>query len=52
MLKGSKKKKLKRKYVHHRKTCSCMVSPMGYTTVVQLTLSKDCPFHKHYITKE
>lgn len=49
---STRKKKLKRKYVHHRKTCPCMVSPMGYTRVIQLTIDSRCPFHKQYITKE
>lgn len=42
----------KRKYVHHRKACTCTVTPIGYTRVVQLTLSEDCPFHKKYIAEE
>lgn len=38
--------------VHHRKPCTCMVSPIGYTKIVQLTIDKDCPYHKQYIMKE
>lgn len=43
---------VKKRRVRHRKQCTCQVSPIGYTKIVQLTLDKDCPFHKHYITKE
>lgn len=43
---------VKKRRVRHRKQCTCQVSPMGYTRVVQLTLDKKCPFHKQYITKE
>ena len=40
---------LKKRRVMRRKSCTCSVSDMGYTTVVQMTLDKDCPFHRSYI---
>lgn len=43
---------LKKKRAVRRKKCTCQVSDIGYTRVVQLTLDKDCPFHKQYITKD
>jgi hypothetical protein len=48
----SSKISLKKRRVQHRKICTCSVVDMGYTTVVQMTLAKDCPFHKHYIRKQ
>ena len=48
----SSKISLKKRRVHHRKTCTCSVVDMGYTTVVQMTLDKHCPFHKQYIQKQ
>lgn len=43
---------MKKRRVIHRKRCTCQVADIGYTRVVQLTLDKDCPFHKQYITKD
>lgn len=45
----SSKISLKKRRKVHRKTCTCSVTDMGYTGVVQLTLDKDCPFHRGYI---
>jgi hypothetical protein len=45
-------KKPTKKQVLHRKSCTCMVNPIGYTKIVQLTIDKGCPYHKQYITKE
>lgn len=39
----------KRKYVHHRKRCTCMVVDIGYTQVYQITVDSGCPFHGHYL---
>ena len=48
----SSKISLKKRRVTHRKICTCSVVDMGYTSVVQMTLDKDCPFHKHYIADQ
>ena len=46
------KPKKKRKYVHHRKECTCNFVDMGYNIVYQVTVQSDCPFHKHLIKEE